>query len=106
MANWACPDDISASVLQRAQKPAVTCRLKGDNVAGMYLPVFKMEDIDPSTDVLMTTLGVAAGGAVIQSCRDTFREVMQLIIRMASLQTSFATLDEEIKMTSRRVNAL
>merc|ERR1719197_1521659 len=32
--------------------------------------------------------------------------MMELIIRMASLQTSFVTLDEEIKMTSRRVNAL
>merc|ERR1712060_929726 len=28
------------------------------------------------------------------------------IIKLASLQTAFKTLDEEIKMTSRRVNAL
>merc|ERR1712151_636498 len=28
------------------------------------------------------------------------------LIKLASLQTSFKTLDEEIKMTSRRVNAL
>merc|ERR1712146_770071 len=28
------------------------------------------------------------------------------LVRLASLQTAFKTLDEEIKMTSRRVNAL
>merc|ERR1712196_629446 len=33
-------------------------------------------------------------------------KTLELIIKMASLQTSFVTLDEEIKMTGRRVNAL
>merc|ERR1711992_340305 len=50
--------------------------------------------------------GVAHGGAVIKSCRDTYVKATIQLIRLASLQCAFTTLDEEIKMTSRRVNAL
>merc|ERR1711870_38268 len=52
------------------------------------------------------TLGVAHGGAVIGACRDTYVKAVIALIKLASLQTSFKTLDLEIKMTSRRVNAL
>merc|ERR1712060_679776 len=42
----------------------------------------------------------------INACRDTYVKAVIALIKLASLQTSFKTLDEEIKMTSRRVNAL
>merc|ERR1740127_265538 len=61
---------------------------------------------DPTKDAALSTLGVAHGGAVIQACRETHLKTVGYIIRLASLQTSFMTLDLEIKMTSRRVNAL
>merc|ERR1712051_909885 len=57
-------------------------------------------------DASAHTLGVAHGGAVIKSCRDTYFTAVTQLIKLASLQTAFKTLDEEIKMTSRRVNAL
>merc|ERR1712113_401232 len=57
-------------------------------------------------DASVQTLGVAHGGAVIKACRDTYLKSVTNLIRLASLQTAFKTLDEEIKMTSRRVNAL
>merc|ERR1712157_386798 len=57
-------------------------------------------------DAALQTLGVAHGGAVISACRDTYLKSVVALIKLASLQTSFKTLDEEIKMTSRRVNAL
>merc|ERR1712051_820623 len=77
----------------------------GDNVAGVSIPVFKMSH-DPTKDASAHTLGVAHGGAVIKSCRDTYFTAVTQLIKLASLQTAFKTLDEEIKMTSRRVNAL
>merc|ERR1712014_432132 len=46
------------------------------------------------------------GGAGINSCRETYFRAVAAIIKLASLQTAFKTLDEEIKMTGRRVNAL
>ena len=54
----------------------------------------------------MQTLGIAHGGAVINACRETYLKAVQQLVNLASLQTAFKTLDEEIKMTSRRVNAL
>merc|ERR1712032_1378170 len=54
----------------------------------------------------MGTLGVSHGGAVINACRIEYLKAVTSLIKLASLQTAFKTLDEEIKMTSRRVNAL
>merc|ERR1719394_360023 len=57
-------------------------------------------------DAPLQTLGVAHGGAVIGACRESYLTSLKSLIKLASLQTAFQTLDEEIKMTSRRVNAL
>merc|ERR1719321_938763 len=105
-ANWAQGSgDIGTSILERAKRPSVTCKLSSDNVAGVHLPVFKMM-YDPMKDSSVHTLGVAQGGAVVQKSREQHLQTLELIIKLASLQTSFVTLDEEIKMTGRRVNAL
>merc|ERR1719321_564492 len=105
-ANWAQGSgDVGTSILERAKRPSVTCKLSSDNVAGVHLPVFKMT-YDPLKDSNIHTIGVAQGGAVVQKCREVHLKTLELIIKLASLQTSFVTLDEEIKMTGRRVNAL
>merc|ERR1712151_571151 len=104
-ANWANPgDDISSSILERAKVPSITCKLKADNVAGVSIPAFYLVH-DPSNNNC-ETIGVAHGGAVIKSCRDTYLKATLALIKLASLQCAFTTLDEEIKMTGRRVNAL
>lgn len=104
-ASWSCDSDVQSAIMSRVKKPSITCRLVSDNVAGVMLPIFHMHH-DPTCDASVQTLGVASGGQVIQACRETHVETVRLLIKMASLQTSFTTLDEEIKMTGRRVNAL
>lgn len=54
----------------------------------------------------MSQIGLERGGFSIQKCREKFRGILDLLIRIASLQASFLTLDEKIKVTNRRVNAL
>merc|ERR1712070_365662 len=54
----------------------------------------------------MKSIGIAHGGGVMTACRDQYRHATVALIKLASLQTTFRTLDEEIKMTGRRVNAL
>merc|ERR1712087_684081 len=104
--HWATAgEDITGTVIERAKKPTVLCKLFADNVAGVALPSFKMT-YDATKDTSLANLGVAHGGAVIKSCRETYLKAVTQLIKLASLQTAFQTLDEEIKMTSRRVNAL
>ncbi|CAE8603555.1 unnamed protein product [Polarella glacialis] len=105
-AQWATAgDDIAATVIERAKKPSITMKLYPDNVAGVSIPVFKLNH-DVALDAPAQTLSIANGGAVIGACRETYQKAVIALVRLASLQTAFFTLDEEIKMTSRRVNAL
>jgi len=105
-AHWAMAgDDITATVVERAKRPSLQCKLNSENVAGVSIPVFKLTH-DAALDASIQTLGVATGGAVITACRETYLKAVTMLVRLASLQTAFKTLDEEIKMTSRRVNAL
>eukprot|EP00930_Biecheleria_cincta_P017384 TRINITY_DN1383_c0_g1_i1.p1 TRINITY_DN1383_c0_g1~~TRINITY_DN1383_c0_g1_i1.p1 ORF type:complete len:248 (-),score=62.71 TRINITY_DN1383_c0_g1_i1:163-906(-) len=104
--HYACAgDDIAATVIERAKRPSITTKLYPDNVAGVSIPVFKLMH-DTSKDTSVQTLGVACGGAVINATRETYVKAVMSLVKLASLQTAFHTLDEEIKMTSRRVNAL
>lgn len=50
--------------------------------------------------------GLSKGGQQISECRETFSTTLELLVALASLQTSFIILDEAIKLTNRRVNAL
>lgn len=76
-----------------------------ENIAGVLIPnltVREFEDVDNS----MSQIGLERGGHSIQICREKFRSILSLLIDIASLQASFLTLDEKIKVTNRRVNAL
>ncbi|POY75166.1 hypothetical protein BMF94_1798 [Rhodotorula taiwanensis] len=50
--------------------------------------------------------GLGRGGQQINRCRETFAKAVETLVELASLQTAFVILDEVIKMTNRRVNAL
>lgn len=104
-AEYASDSDFAQSVLNRVKKPSITVTMKPENCAGVQLPAFSM-DYDPSKDASSDSLGIGCGGQVIGTCREQHRIALRLLIAMASLQTMFKTLDQEIKMTSRRVNAL
>ncbi|GAA5875526.1 hypothetical protein JCM3774_003657 [Rhodotorula dairenensis] len=50
--------------------------------------------------------GLGRGGQQINRCRETFAKAVETLVELASLQTAFVILDEVIRMTNRRVNAL
>lgn len=74
------------------------------NVAGVKLPVFTKYDTGATAENL--SLGLVGGGKKIAAVREKFTVLMEMLIKLASLQTSFVTLDEALKVTNRRVNAL
>lgn len=82
--------------------------VRTDNVAGVKIPVFaiaKEEGAAAAADDL-TTLGIAGGGRQIAAAKARFTALLEGLVKLGSLQTSFFTLDAAIKLTNRRVNAL
>lgn len=95
--------DFSLGVLQNVDKAQTKVRSKKDNVAGVTLPQF--ECVADGTDTYELT-GLARGGQQVAHCKEVFSKAVNLLVELASLQTSFITLDEVIKITNRRVNAI
>ncbi|CAK0783081.1 hypothetical protein CVIRNUC_006276 [Coccomyxa viridis] len=75
-----------------------------DNVAGVRIPKFEQHNMSGESKMNLTGLG--KGGQQVQQCRKAYLKAVELLIELASLQTAFLTLDEAIKTTNRRVNAL
>ncbi|XP_013387556.1 V-type proton ATPase subunit D [Lingula anatina] len=95
--------DFTHMVLQNVSKAQVKVRSKKDNVAGVSLPVF--EQYQDGTDTYELT-GLSRGGQQIDKLKKNYAKAVELLVELASLQTSFVTLDEVIKITNRRVNAI
>ena len=75
-----------------------------DNVAGVKIP--KFDFLRESGETKMDLAGLSAGGQQLGKCKASYAKTIELLIQLASLQSSFLTLDAAIKTTNRRVNAL
>jgi len=97
------PADISNSIIENVGNASYRLKLGSDNVAGVHLPTFEAYgDNKPVQDFL----GLGRGGAQVQDTRKSYVKALEGLVHLASLQTSFVTLDEVIKITNRRVNAI
>lgn len=95
--------DFNHLVLQNVNKAQIKVKTKKDNVAGVLLPIF--EHYADGTDSYELT-GLSRGGQQIDRLKKNYAKAIELLVQLASLQTSFVTLDEVIKITNRRVNAI
>ena len=116
--------DFNQVVLQNVTKAQIKVRSKKDNVAGKYfwkqtkkkqhwnyyllhpgvnLPVFESYQDGSDTYELA---GLARGGQQLGKLKKNYQKAVTLLVELASLQTSFITLDKVIKVTNRRVNAI
>jgi len=102
-AKFTVGSDFNHIVLQNVTTAQIKVRSKKDNVAGVTLPLF--ETFQNSSDV-NEYAGLARGGQQLAKIKKNYASAIQLLVDLASLQTSFITLDEVIKITNRRVNAL
>jgi len=95
--------DINHTVLQSVLKASIKVKSKKENVVGVTLPIF--EPYQDGSDTYELT-GLARGGQQIDKAKKSYGRAITLLVELASLQTSFITLDEVIKITNRRVNAI
>ncbi|KAG9508548.1 V-type proton ATPase subunit D, partial [Fragariocoptes setiger] len=102
-AKFAVGNDFNTIVLQNVNKAQTKVRSKKENVAGVNLPVFEAYQDSGDTWELA---GLARGGQQLSKLKKNYARAVQLLVDLASLQTSFIQLDEVIKVTNRRVNAL
>ncbi|TYZ65291.1 hypothetical protein PybrP1_013198 [[Pythium] brassicae (nom. inval.)] len=95
--------DFRTKVIESVTTAEIRTLNRIDNVAGVKLPVFTEVEVSREKS---DNIGLAGGGGKIQNSREKFRVLLRALIKLASLQTSFVTLDEALKVTNRRVNAL
>ena len=95
--------DIKTGVIESVGPAQKRVEIRVDNIAGVKVPVFKAIDTGA---VAQDHTGLSKGGQQILKARATFAKAVDVLVQLATLQTSFTILDEAIKVTSRRVNAL
>ncbi|XP_070498492.1 V-type proton ATPase subunit D 1 [Chironomus tepperi] len=95
--------DFNQVVLQNVTKAQIKIRTKKDNVAGVQLPIFESYQDGSDTNEFA---GLARGGQQLQKLKKNYQAAIKVLVELASLQTAFVTLDEVIKITNRRVNAI
>ncbi|EGR27568.1 vacuolar ATP synthase subunit d, putative [Ichthyophthirius multifiliis] len=103
-AQWAA-GQFNSIVKDSIKKAFIRVDISTENIAGVMLPNLNLKELEDSEGNL-SQLGLDKGGLAIQRTRQKFKECLYLLVKVASLQTSFVTLDEVIKVTNRRVNAL
>eukprot|EP00871_Galdieria_phlegrea_P005461 jgi/Galph1/5916/GphlegSOOS_G4576.1 len=128
VAKYVAGEDFKLQVLESVDKSSIKVWFHSENIAGVHIPVFrkayhdnswKTEDSkDSQSDHLspnqisnkvksgVSLTGLSKGGQQIAKCCDNFGKTTDNLISLAELQSSFTLLDEAIKITNRRVNAL
>eukprot|EP01038_Epipyxis_sp_PR26KG_P010157 gene10157-13664_t len=90
-------------VLESNMVASIRVTSRTDNVAGVKLPVFAQYETGVEIN---DNLGLVGGGRKITASREKFGDYLKALIKLASMQTSFLAMDEALKVTNRRVNAL
>ncbi|MCL7038266.1 hypothetical protein MKW94_029691 [Papaver nudicaule] len=102
-AKYVAGENIKHTVLENVHNASLKVRSRTENVAGVKLPKFEYFTEGETKNDLT---GLARGGQQVQLCKAAYVKAIEVLVELASLQTSFLTLDEAIKTTNRRVNAL
>ncbi|BGP16612.1 hypothetical protein JCM10213_000473 [Rhodosporidiobolus nylandii] len=100
--------DISYQIQESISEATFRVKAKQENVSGTILPAFEgvRTQQENGGNGTFGLTGLGRGGQQITRCRETFSKAVETLVELASLQTAFVILDEVIKMTNRRVNAL
>jgi len=105
-AKYTAGDSVKHTIVDSVKEASVRVAARQDNVAGVKVPVFERNDLAGSQEKNTELFGLSKGGQKVSGAKESFQRTVDLMIELASLQCAFVTLDEAIKTTNRRVNAL
>ncbi|KAI9570481.1 ATP synthase subunit D-domain-containing protein [Boletus coccyginus] len=95
--------DIAYLVQEQAKLATFRVKATQENVSGVLLPAFDVDRVSGS-DFNLTGLG--RGGQQVLRAKEVYAKALETLVELASLQTAFMILDEVIRATNRRVNAI
>lgn len=110
--------DIGYAVRENVKRATFKVRSRQENISGVLLPAFavqtsatdsKADGQDEDSNAAPTEFsltGLSRGGQQVQKARETYTKALRVLVDLASLQTAFVILDEVIRLTNRRVNAI
>merc|ERR1711988_915839 len=81
---------IRPMVEEKVSSASIRVAEDKENVAGVLLPIFEVIDTSGEGELV----GMSRGGQRITQCRKTFVKALELLIKLASLQTSFVKLEQ------------
>lgn len=84
-------NNFTQQALETVESASFKLRTDTDNVAGVLLPVFKVDNAGNNFHELM---GLGRGGTEIRKSVKQYERALEVLVSLASLQTSFVTLDE------------
>jgi len=103
-AQWGA-GEFGKTLADTVKRASLQVQITQTNAAGVFLPFFQCR-YEEGDESMLKQLGLGGGGAAISKCKDRFHRLIKNLIVIAGYQMQFITLDEVIKITSRRVNAL
>ena len=113
-AYYVAGENVKYTIQDGVSNASVRVHAGVDNIAGVKIPNFSTgesaggggEGKKESGEGEGVLTGLSGGGKQLSNCRSAYARAIKLLIDLATLQSSFLTLDEAIKTTNRRVNAL
>ena len=102
--SYATGENIGYQVQESVSNARFKVKSRQENVSGVYLPQFESYIEGDINDFKLTGLG--RGGQQVQRAKEIYSKAVETLVELASLQTAFIILDEVIKVTNRRVNAI
>lgn len=110
-ANFSSSGEISRTIEENVKpKSEIKLALKTKNTAGVICPEFSLRNLEEEKLAGgrgdLDILGITGGGHTLNIAKRQFNEYLKLIVEIATLQTSYKAIDETLKITNRRVNAL
>jgi len=113
--------DISYLVQEQAKTASFRVKAKQENVSGVMLPAFNVDRVAGSGEgsefeclklafayrpLDFNLTGLGRGGQQVLRSKEVYAKAVETLVELASLQTAFTILDEVIRATNRRVNAI